>query len=149
MDRLSDTQRLALLIEERDIILEQLEIAEAKYISSFRVTTPDPSLLDLNAPPTDTDGIAYISRPKVLGGTAARRVCTFYLLDVLFLIRLPSKQAAGGEGVATLPMGLLLSPLRRMSRLPVTISLAYVGSMGVGSPTTLAPASRILSISAS
>ena len=84
MDRISDTQRLALLIEERDIILEQLEIAEAKYISSFRVTTPDPSLLDLNAPRSDTDGIAYISRPKVLGGTPARRVCTFYLLYVFF-----------------------------------------------------------------
>jgi hypothetical protein len=68
-----DTRRLALLIEERDIILEQLEIAETKYISSFRITTPDPSLLDLNAaPPGDTDGIAYISRPRVLGGTAAR-----------------------------------------------------------------------------
>ena len=84
MDRLSDTQRLALLIEERDIILEQLEIAETKYISSFRITTPDPSLLDLNAPPADTDGIAYISRPRVLGGTDARRVCTFYPLNVIF-----------------------------------------------------------------
>lgn len=68
-----------MLIEERDIILEQLEVAETKYISSFRITTPDPSLLDLNAaPPGDSDGIAYISRPRVLGGgTAARRVCTF------------------------------------------------------------------------
>lgn len=69
-----DTQRLALLIEERDIILEQLEIAETKYISSFRVTTPDPSLVDLNAAPAgDTDGIGYISRPRVLSGSAARR----------------------------------------------------------------------------
>ncbi len=85
LNRLSDTQRLALLIEERDIILEQLEIAETKYISSFRMTTPDPSFVDLNAAPAgDTDGIAYISRPRVLGGSNARRVCTFYLLDVLF-----------------------------------------------------------------
>jgi hypothetical protein len=85
MDRLSDTQRLAMLIEERDIILEHLEIAETKYISSFRITTPDPSLLDLNAaPPGDSDGIAYISRPRVLGGTSPRRVCTFYLLAVRF-----------------------------------------------------------------
>ncbi|KAI9444620.1 hypothetical protein H4582DRAFT_2108489 [Lactarius indigo] len=69
-----DTQRLALLIEERDIILEQLEIAETKYISSFRITTPDPSLLELNAAPAvDTDGIAYISRPKVLAGSNTRR----------------------------------------------------------------------------
>lgn len=68
-----------MLIEERDIILEQLEIAETKYISSFRITTPDPSLLDLNAaPPGDADGIAYISRPRVLGGgPATRRVGTF------------------------------------------------------------------------
>lgn len=66
----SDTQRLALLIEERDIILEQLEIAETKYISSFRVTTPEPSIADLNpAPGRDSEGIAYISRPRVLGGT--------------------------------------------------------------------------------
>ncbi|KAH9178520.1 hypothetical protein EDB89DRAFT_1926998 [Lactarius sanguifluus] len=68
-----DTQRLALLIEERDIILEQLEIAETKYITSFRITTPDPSLVELNAPASDTDGIAYISRPKVLSGANARR----------------------------------------------------------------------------
>lgn len=81
VDRLSDTQRLALLIEERDVILEQLEIAETKYISSFRITTPDPSLVDLNAAPaSDTDGIGYISRPRMLGGSPARRVCTFTCL---------------------------------------------------------------------
>jgi len=71
----SDTQRLALLIEERDIILEQLEIAETKYISSFRITTPEPSIADLNpGPGRDTEGIAYISRPRVLGRTVRRHL---------------------------------------------------------------------------
>lgn len=34
------------MIEERDIILEKLEIAESKYIDSFKLTTPDPSIMD-------------------------------------------------------------------------------------------------------
>ncbi|KAJ7031058.1 hypothetical protein C8F04DRAFT_1365062 [Mycena alexandri] len=42
--RVSDTQRLALLIDERDEILENLEIAETRDISSFWLTTPDPSV---------------------------------------------------------------------------------------------------------
>ncbi|KAJ7034748.1 armadillo-type protein [Mycena alexandri] len=42
--RVSDTQRLVLLIDERDEILENLEIAEMRDISSFRLTTPDPSV---------------------------------------------------------------------------------------------------------
>ncbi|KAI0299794.1 hypothetical protein BC826DRAFT_1090413 [Russula brevipes] len=66
-----DTHRLALLIEERDVILEQLEIAETKYISSFRITTPEPSIADLNpAPTSDTEGITYISRPRMLSGSS-------------------------------------------------------------------------------
>ncbi|KAJ7024481.1 armadillo-type protein [Mycena alexandri] len=40
--RVSDTQRLVLLIDERDEILENLEIAETRDISSFRLTTPRP-----------------------------------------------------------------------------------------------------------
>jgi len=128
MYRLSDTQRLAFLIEDRDIILEQLEIAETNYILSFRMTTPDPSLLDLNtAPAGETDGIGYISRPRMLSGSTARRVCALYLFGILHLLRLSSTRVAGGEGVATLPMGLLLSRRRLMLHLPVTISLAYVG----------------------
>ncbi|KAI0275250.1 hypothetical protein BC834DRAFT_815275 [Gloeopeniophorella convolvens] len=67
-----DTQHLSLLIEERDMILEQLEIAETKYISSFRVSTPEPSIADLvPAPASDTEGIAHISRPRALVGSAA------------------------------------------------------------------------------
>ncbi len=65
--RNSDTQRVALLIVERDEILESLEIAETQYISSFRVTTPDPSVLDFAPalPPTDPSR-PYISRPLPL-----------------------------------------------------------------------------------
>ena len=63
----SETHRVALLIDERDEILENLEIAETKYISSFRITTPDPSVLDftLPLPPVDPNR-PYISRPLPL-----------------------------------------------------------------------------------
>jgi hypothetical protein len=67
------THRLALLIHERDEILENLEIAETKYISSFRVTTPDPSILDFvpTAPPVDPRR-PYISRPLPLAAQRRR-----------------------------------------------------------------------------
>ena len=63
-----DTRRLAELIFERDGYLENLEIAESKYIKSFRITTPDPSVLDfeLNVPPPNPDR-PYISPPQPLG----------------------------------------------------------------------------------
>ncbi|PPQ64239.1 hypothetical protein CVT24_008642 [Panaeolus cyanescens] len=63
---IGDTQRLALLIEERDEILENLEIAETKYISSFRITTPDPSILDFVPPAPADPSRPYISRPLPL-----------------------------------------------------------------------------------
>jgi calcium permeable stress-gated cation channel len=64
-----DTQQLALLIEERDEILENLEIAETRYISSFRLTTPDPSIADFQPrpPPEEEPPRPYISRPRALG----------------------------------------------------------------------------------
>ncbi|CAL1693980.1 unnamed protein product [Somion occarium] len=73
-----DTTQLALLIEERDEILENLEIAETKYISSFKLTTPDPSMIDLPVPPPPPDGPTtpskpQISRPRPLAGSARRR----------------------------------------------------------------------------
>lgn len=52
-----------MLIDERDEILENLEMAETKYISSFRVTTPDPSILDFVPPPPADPSRPYISRP--------------------------------------------------------------------------------------
>ncbi|KAF8347052.1 hypothetical protein F5887DRAFT_1178097 [Amanita rubescens] len=65
---IGDTRRLAELIFERDGYLENLEIAESKYIKSFRITTPDPSVLDfeLNVPPPNPDR-PYISPPQPLG----------------------------------------------------------------------------------
>ncbi|KAI0651968.1 hypothetical protein C8Q79DRAFT_1018843 [Trametes meyenii] len=45
-----DTGHLALLIDERDEVLENLEVAETKYINSFRLTTPDPSIADWEPP---------------------------------------------------------------------------------------------------
>ncbi|KAF8807999.1 hypothetical protein BYT27DRAFT_7190091 [Phlegmacium glaucopus] len=64
---IGDTHKLALLIDERDEILENLEIAETKYISSFRVTTPDPSVLDfVPTPPPTVPSRPHISRPLPL-----------------------------------------------------------------------------------
>ncbi|KAH0591166.1 hypothetical protein H2248_001263 [Termitomyces sp. 'cryptogamus'] len=70
---IGDTHSLALLIDERDEILENLEIAETRYIASFRVTTPDPSIADFQANlQMDTDR-PYISRPLPLGQNTTRR----------------------------------------------------------------------------
>ncbi|KAF8183820.1 hypothetical protein K438DRAFT_1838672 [Mycena galopus ATCC 62051] len=69
-----DTQRLALLIDERDEILENLEIAETRYISSFRLTTPDPSIADFEPPSLrDSDGRPYISHPQPLRNNSTTR----------------------------------------------------------------------------
>ncbi|KAF5374939.1 hypothetical protein D9758_000569 [Tetrapyrgos nigripes] len=68
----SDTHLLALLIDERDEILENLEIAETKYINSFRLTTPEPSIADFEPPEPQDPNRPYISRPKPLGGNARR-----------------------------------------------------------------------------
>ncbi|TFK56751.1 hypothetical protein OE88DRAFT_1650202 [Heliocybe sulcata] len=73
---IGDTQNLAMLIEERDEILESLEIAETKYISSFRLSTPDPSMLTLDPvkeEATQNSNKPYISRPLPLGAAAAQR----------------------------------------------------------------------------
>ncbi|KAF8628209.1 hypothetical protein AX15_003997 [Amanita polypyramis BW_CC] len=70
---IGDTQHLAVLINERDLILENLETAESKYISSFRTTTPDPSVLDfeLTVPPPNPNR-PYISPPQPLGAHKRR-----------------------------------------------------------------------------
>ncbi|KAI0686067.1 hypothetical protein BC835DRAFT_1408645 [Cytidiella melzeri] len=71
---IGDTTQLALLIDERDEILENLEIAETKYINSFKLSTPDPSIIDFYpVPPPAQDQPPpvppklEISRPKPLG----------------------------------------------------------------------------------
>lgn len=69
----SDTEFIALLIEERDQILENLEIAETRYISSFRLTTPDPSLADWEPPQVGDPDRPVISRPRPLRNS----VCCF------------------------------------------------------------------------
>ncbi|KAF5323627.1 hypothetical protein D9611_005517 [Ephemerocybe angulata] len=70
---ITDTQNLAILIDERDEILENLEIAETKYISCFRVTTPDPSVLDFVPTAQHDPARPYISRPLPLVPQAHRR----------------------------------------------------------------------------
>ncbi|KAI1788782.1 hypothetical protein LXA43DRAFT_1023967 [Ganoderma leucocontextum] len=74
----SDTARLALLIEERDEVLEHLEVAEAKYIQSFRLSTPDPSIADWDppVPPKQEPELAprpSISRPRPLVNSTEHR----------------------------------------------------------------------------
>ncbi|KAF7297179.1 MPN domain-containing protein [Mycena indigotica] len=69
-----DTRRLALLIDERDEILENLEIAETRYISSFRITTPEPSVADFEATiPKPDPSRPYISHPQPLRNPSTRR----------------------------------------------------------------------------
>ncbi|KAF7979445.1 hypothetical protein HWV62_42598 [Athelia sp. TMB] len=67
----SGTHQLALLIDDRDEILENLEIAETQYIASFRLSTPDPSIADLEPPILEENkDRPYISRPRALAGAA-------------------------------------------------------------------------------
>ncbi|PFH52339.1 hypothetical protein AMATHDRAFT_79843 [Amanita thiersii Skay4041] len=65
---IGDTHQLALLIDERDAILENLEMVETKYTTSFRLTTPDPSILDFEPMPSPPEPKRpYISSPRPLG----------------------------------------------------------------------------------
>ena len=66
-DLYSDTEHLAYLIDERDDILDHLEMAETRYIASFRTSTPEPSLADFELP-TSGPTRPEISRPMPLGG---------------------------------------------------------------------------------
>ncbi|KAI0669781.1 hypothetical protein C8Q78DRAFT_976437 [Trametes maxima] len=74
-----DTGHLALLIDERDEVLENLEVAETKYINSFRLTTPDPSIADWEPPvpppkeEPESPPRPPISRPLPLSHSASRR----------------------------------------------------------------------------
>ena len=79
--RSSDTTQLALLIDERDEVLENLEIAETKYIQSFRLSTPDPSIADWEppAPPHEEPERPAISRPKPLSSATVSETQTLYV----------------------------------------------------------------------
>ena len=67
-----DIGALADLIAERDIILNNLELSETRYIASFRLSTPEPSLLEPPPlPPKDEADIKrHISRPRALSGVS-------------------------------------------------------------------------------
>ena len=79
-DHPSDTTQLALLIDERDEVLENLEVAETKYIQSFRLSTPDPSIADWEppAPPQEEPERPAISRPKPLSSASVSETQTLY-----------------------------------------------------------------------
>ncbi|KAF9651959.1 hypothetical protein BDM02DRAFT_3090164 [Thelephora ganbajun] len=70
---IGDTEHLAFLIDERDDILDHLEMAETRYIASFRTSTPDPSIVDFEFQPTGmSSGVParpQISRPMPLSGS--------------------------------------------------------------------------------
>ncbi|KIJ45476.1 hypothetical protein M422DRAFT_59699 [Sphaerobolus stellatus SS14] len=74
---ISDTYRLSELVDERDLILNHLELAEIQYIKSFRQSTPSSSVADLEVPeeiPEPSTNIKLqISRPKALGGSSKSR----------------------------------------------------------------------------
>ena len=81
-----DTTQLAMLIEERDEVLEKLETAEAKYISSFKLPTPEPSVMDFMPPgprlsdiPPPVPPKPEISRPRPLGAAVSVSVTRAYL----------------------------------------------------------------------
>ncbi|TDL28546.1 hypothetical protein BD410DRAFT_759887 [Rickenella mellea] len=70
---IADTHLLALLIDERDRILNNLEIAESRYIYSFRLASPEPSVTEFPVPPEEANDLKrQISRPRVLGAGARR-----------------------------------------------------------------------------
>jgi hypothetical protein len=82
----SDTRNLALLIEERDEILDNLEVAETRYISSFKISTPDPSIADLEIPaPSGSEEAPsrpHIGRPRALVGSVITSVYHFISLGL-------------------------------------------------------------------
>lgn len=125
-----DTQHLALLIDERDEILENLEIAETRYISSFRLTTPDPSIADYEPQPPQDPNRPHISRPKALGGS---KVCTNALLTQAFSNR---RCRCHVNVLSTAPSPHPPSPLPRLlPLLNITNCVACTVSLGVDSPT--------------
>lgn len=69
----SETAHLSQLIQERDIVLNNLEVAEVQYINSFQLSTPFPSITDYEAPTSPQMGPSdlkrHISRPKALRGS--------------------------------------------------------------------------------
>jgi hypothetical protein len=84
-----DTTRLSKLIAERDIILNNLELAEAKYIDSFQLSTPLPSVDDypLHEEPFQEKLASArlkerIGRPKALSGSS---VCNSHLLYIIVI----------------------------------------------------------------
>ena len=63
----SETGPLSQLIDERDDILNNLEIAETRYITSFSISTPEQSIAESHAIDTETAGRRFkISRPSAL-----------------------------------------------------------------------------------
>ncbi|KAG8960047.1 hypothetical protein FRC03_007124 [Tulasnella sp. 419] len=68
-----ETGRLAELIEERDHVLEDLEVAEARYIASFRLTSGVPGQEEVDLDDDERDRSMRIPRPKLLSGTHQRR----------------------------------------------------------------------------
>lgn len=64
-------------------MLNNLEVAETRYINSFKLSTPSPSVIDYEVPeePAEEPQRASnslkqrIGRPRALTGSVVRRVC--------------------------------------------------------------------------
>ncbi|KAG1757825.1 hypothetical protein EDB19DRAFT_1659240 [Suillus lakei] len=86
-----DTHNLALLIGERDELLDNLEVAETRYISSFKISTPDPSIADLEVlAPHGSEEIPHrphIGRPRALVGSVITTVYPFIYLGLTLTSR--------------------------------------------------------------
>ena len=98
----SDTSLLAQLIEERDHILDNLEVAEARYIASFRLSTPEPSVAELPVPPDPEDENSIkrqISRPRAL---ASYSVCSKVPGVIFFSYELLAHTASTGAATCRL-----------------------------------------------
>ncbi|KAH7100165.1 hypothetical protein BKA62DRAFT_801451 [Auriculariales sp. MPI-PUGE-AT-0066] len=62
-----ETEPLARLIDERDDILNNLEIAETRYINSFSISTPEQSISEAQRIAEESAGHRYkIGRPRAL-----------------------------------------------------------------------------------
>ena len=100
----SDTEHLALLIDERDDILDHLEMAETRYIASFRTSTPTSSIADFELHPTGaSSGIPArpeISRPMPLAGSRGVwkfSSCRDFLSDTLTRLLILALAPAGAD----------------------------------------------------
>lgn len=118
-----DTLNLSQLIDERDVILNSLEMAEIQYINSFRLSTPASSINDLEIPeeiseagPATTSLKQQISGPKALHGHSVSET-------LIFAMFVPSYEYCSEREHVTLRNVMSMATLRQLltlHHLPIT-----------------------------